>query len=826
VTPEIINCLRLPGAAAPPRLVAFETFNGRVIAGAVVSADRSSWAPVHDGVVALSQISAGPPPTSAGDLVQAGIPSPLCSGHREWASTTDPDLARVPFGAIAEPLLAHVAALATGLQTGAVVVVIGDDSGWAACSAAALLPDQVVIAVFDEAGPLGLAGCRRWLASSDGPGNLTAVVSATGTRGLNLEAAAIVIEVAALRPSAASAPAVAPRPETLHALINPDAAIDLNRGQIGERILSDAETKVLYWASRAVSVTYTAERTGYGTAEVIAILAGLHTEGFVRLQQLPPAMARLHVFWSTGEAILPLAEQTLGHIAKFGFHHFADRIFIHNADDGGAITFAEAAFVIARTAAALHSDGVRPGDRICVHAIAHLEVPPLFWACVHLGAVFVPIGSNWSREVAATVLDRCNPRLFFINDEITNQVPEHWRSRAIRLDPAGDTADPNAREILFSNWLSDCKASDEIKAHHAGPDEPAVILFTSGTTGVPKGTLLSNAAMTIFSLSNAQLSAMHMDDVIFAMIEATGTRGLRDGNISAVICGGATVIADPARRRNVFGFADICRIYGVTQMSVVAASLRWFGQINDRVAPETFHALRVINSGASPLHQKTLNAIEALKSTRVLDNLGSMEALQIAASSLLLKQASISVHGGYTHGNIAQTVNEAGDVIRDGGIGRLRYYGDRMMIGYLDDPQLTAEVMQDGWVYTGDMAAWEPDGPLHIVGRDVEMIKSAWGDKVFPSEVEAALMTDPRVFEVAASGCSDGDGIEYIAAFVTPSSRPADPDRLVEDLKNRVREVLGSSKVRRVIVLVDDMPRLARDKINKSELVTRYLQPK
>ena len=124
-------------------------------------------------------------------------------------------------------------------------------------------------------------------------------------------------------------------------------------------------------------------------------------------------------------------------------------------------------------------------------------------------------------------------------------MPEHWRSRAIRLDPAGDTADPNAREILFSNWLSDCKASDEIKAHHAGPDEPAVILFTSGTTGVPKGTLLSNAAMTIFSLSNAQLSAMRMDDVIFVMIEATGTRGLRDGNISAVICGGATVIADP-----------------------------------------------------------------------------------------------------------------------------------------------------------------------------------------------------------------------------------------------------------------------------------------
>ena len=99
-----------------------------------------------------------------------------------------------------------------------------------------------------------------------------------------------------------SAPPVDAEPETLHALISPDAPIDLNRAQIGERLLLDAETKVLYWASRAGSVAYTAERTGYRTAEVINVLAGLQGEGFVRLQRLPAAMARLHVFWRTGEA--------------------------------------------------------------------------------------------------------------------------------------------------------------------------------------------------------------------------------------------------------------------------------------------------------------------------------------------------------------------------------------------------------------------------------------------------------------------------------------------------------------------------------------------
>jgi acetyl-CoA synthetase len=132
--------------------------------------------------------------------------------------------------------------------------------------------------------------------------------------------------------------------------------------------------------------------------------------------------------------------------------------------------------------------------------------------------------------------------------------------------------------------------------------------------------------------------------------------------------------------------------------------------------------------------------------------------------------------------------------------------------------------MREGWYYTGDMAWWERDGPLRVAGRAVEVIKSAWGDKVFPSEVETALMTDNRAREVAACGFTDADGIERIAAFVTPTSRPEDPDRLIEDLKDRVRDALGDSKVPNVIVLVDDMPRLNREKINKRELVARYLR--
>jgi acyl-CoA synthetase (AMP-forming)/AMP-acid ligase II len=121
------------------------------------------------------------------------------------------------------------------------------------------------------------------------------------------------------------------------------------------------------------------------------------------------------------------------------------------------------------------------------------------------------------------------------------------------------------------------------------------------------------------------------------------------------------------------------------------------------------------------------------------------------------------------------------------------------------------------------MGRWEPNGPLRIAGRAVEMIKNAWGEKVFSSEIETVVMGDNRVHEVAACGYTDNDGIERIAAFVIPDGFPRDGDGLGEDLKNRVREKLGDSKVPSVVMLVDDLPRLAREKVDKRELVAKYL---
>jgi hypothetical protein len=181
------------------------------------------------------------------------VPRPLFLGHRDWDEAGDRELARVPFGSAADRLLAAAQRLTKDLEPGVTVVVTGDDSGWAACSLAALMPDRPVVCALAARGPLGRAGARRWLAASDAPGNLTVVTADAGDKAGARETAGAVIDWAALEPGAAPA-ARADDPSLLFALVNPDAPIDLDRAQVGERLLSDMEVKVLYWASRAASL--------------------------------------------------------------------------------------------------------------------------------------------------------------------------------------------------------------------------------------------------------------------------------------------------------------------------------------------------------------------------------------------------------------------------------------------------------------------------------------------------------------------------------------------------------------------------------------------
>ena len=759
-------------------------------------------------------------------LVTPGLArAPFFAGHRGWCPAGERAAARGPFGAAVDRFLTEAEALGRTLAPGARVTVTGDASGWAAAAAAAALPAQQVTGAIRADGPLGRLGCDHWFAGPDTPANLAFATDAGSARAAAAVADAT-INFGAAGPGPAQRATAPADPAHLHTLIDPDRPVDLHRARVGERLLSDGETKVLYWASRAASVARTAERMDRPVQEIARLLAGLEGEGIVRVRPLPAAMARLHVFYSSGVALAPASEQTLGAVAEFAFRHFADRVFARLADDGSAISYGEAARLIARIAGALHRDGIRAGDHVAVHAIVHIEVALIFWACVHLGAVFVPIGSIWSARAAGRFLDRCRPKLLFINDEAANRVPESWRANAIRLDPAGRSAGGEARQTVLADWLGETPAPEPAPATHARPDDTAVILFTSGSTGDPKAVEVSNLSVVSSAALVGQSIGMTCDDVFLTVSEYTAASGFRDGLVTTAMCGASFVVADPVRRGNVLGLAELCRDHDATILRTFPAALRRLGEAVDRVAPDSLAGLRLILSSCATLHQKTLDRLGRLCTVRVMDRVGATETGgPMIFTAGTLERSSVAAHGGVpAHGVVAQAIDEAGRVIRDGAIGRLRIYSERAMTGYLDDQKRTAEVICDGWVHTGDMVQWD-GGRLRIAGRAVEIIKSAWGDLVLPSEIEAALMGDERVREVAVCGFTDREGSEQIAAFVIPDRKPDDPDRLGEDFKTRVRQALGDSKVPRVVVLIEDMPRLAREKVDKRALARTYLEP-
>jgi fatty-acyl-CoA synthase len=154
-------------------------------------------------------------------------------------------------------------------------------------------------------------------------------------------------------------------------------------------------------------------------------------------------------------------------------------------------------------------------------------------------------------------------------------------------------------------------------------------------------------------------------------------------------------------------------------------------------------------------------------------------------------------------------------------VGEIRLYGDRLMRGYMGQPELTRSVLQDGWYRTGDLAAWGEDGRLHLRGRAREAIKIMCGEVVYPVEIEQLIAEDGSVREVAVVGWRNRDGDDRLAAFVL---RDGGDDRaFVDAMAARIESRLGRTKVPHRTVVLEDFPRGTHGKVLKDNLIKSHL---
>ena len=470
-------------------------------------------------------------------------------------------------------------------------------------------------------------------------------------------------------------------------------------------------------------------------------------------------------------------------------------------DDLLTLRYGELPAAVATVAAQLTASGVRAGDRVLLIAENSVALAVCIMALSKLDA--------WSATVNARLSTR----------EIDNFLEHSGARRALYfgLTSPAATAHAMARGAELQFWsiigeiyMGELNALAEPEP--VFPDaahQPAVLVYTSGTTGAPKAVMLSHANLLFIGRNNQRLRDLGPGDTVYGVLPLSHVYGLSALLVASMISGAALLLVP---RFSEQALAHALAMRGITVMHgappMYAKLLSWSEQTG---TPLLSPHLRVAQSGGAPL---TLSLKEAFEKTFrvVLQNgYGMTEAApSICQTRMEAPRADCSVGAAIP----GIEVRLQGAELDEAGVGEIQVRGPNVMLGYYHAPELSAEALtDDGWLRTGDLARMDPDGAFHVVGRSKELIIRS-GFNVYPVEVEQVLNAHPNVVQSAVVGRAV-EGNEEVVAFVEVA-----PDTKVseEALRAFLRERLSPYKVPTQIVIMEQLPAAPTGKILKKEL--------
>lgn len=467
--------------------------------------------------------------------------------------------------------------------------------------------------------------------------------------------------------------------------------------------------------------------------------------------------------------------------------------------DDSEISFGALNTAIDATVQAMRAQGVLAGDRVLVVAENCALLAVSFCAAMRLRAWCVPVNARVTAAELDAIRADATPHLTLFTTVASPEATAH----AVRL---GAVAGP---VVLGHPLMVLADPATEAEPVHDTPEtQVAALVYTSGSTGAPKGVMLSHASLMFNAMTTAHARGFGPEDVIVLALPCTHIMALSTA-LLAGLAAGATV-------RLMARFTVDSVLAALAEGgSVMTGVPPMFEQILRRIDVDevAFSAprLRLIGSGGAPLDPALKARVEA-RFGRVLNNGYGLTEAGPGVSSTVFGPVRADGSIGYAYPDCAVRIDAAGG----DGVGELLFRGPGVMLGYYHNPQATAEVLTaDGWLRTGDLARIEADGALHLVGRCKELIIRS-GFNVYPPEVEAALMTCPGVLQAAVAGRAV-PGNEEVLAFVTTDGS-TDATAIAAHLRDR----LAPYKQPQHIVIVPAMPLTSAGKIRKPALVAGF----
>ncbi len=473
--------------------------------------------------------------------------------------------------------------------------------------------------------------------------------------------------------------------------------------------------------------------------------------------------------------------------------------------EGRSVGYGELNRNVNRVANALRSQfGVEKGDRVGCLLNNRVEYYEIVFACAKLGARFVPINIRLTPREIEYVAGDCEPKVIFY-EEFFGPTLEKVKGNV----PTEEFVDIDSAD--FENKLE--KAIGGEPTDQAGWEDDFAILYTSGTTGFPKGAVLTQ--LNILSVTHNMMTAFgnsHRDRFML-QLPLCFTGALIPLSMPILHAGGAIYLEKdflPDRSLELVEKEKITVSCGVPTLWKLVSSGPGF-------ADTDFGSLRLILCGGAPV---PISLLEVYREKGVPFTAGYGLTEGGGFNLYLPTHMAEKKSGGYIPllWNDVKAVNETGETVRAGEIGEIAIRGPVNMRGYWNRPEETAECLKDGWLHTGDLARIDEDGYYFIVDRATDLIVSG-GLNTYPAEIENVIHHFPKVLQAAVIGLPDKVWGEAVTAVVVPKPGQTFTE---DELINHCKESLADYKTPKKVIVVDELPMTASGKVMKRLLREKY----
>jgi long-chain acyl-CoA synthetase len=479
-------------------------------------------------------------------------------------------------------------------------------------------------------------------------------------------------------------------------------------------------------------------------------------------------------------------------------------------DGDRAVTYAGLDTWSDRVAAGLIRHGVRPGDPIVVQLPNIAEFPAYLYAILKVGAVAILVNPLNKAPELAFIIEHANARLLISHADTAGEAVSAVAGRhGTSVFLVGASYAPQGARLV-DELEREAPTSEPFTVRE--PGDTAVLLYTSGTTGKPKGVKLTHFQLYMNAQAHRAAFEMNTDTVSLAVVPLHHALGLSGLLNATTLAGGAVVLLakfDPAKVLKAIGKHRVSVLHGVPTM--YHALLH-----HPDAAGYDTSSLMYCGSAGSPMAADLMDRFEQQFGLVILEMYGLTESGPLATYNRPTRRKPSSV-GTPIWGTEVQIWDAHNNPLPPGkkNVGEIVICGHNTMAGYLNDDAATAEAFTGGWLHSGDLGYRDEDGFLFIAGRKKELIIRG-GYNVYPQEVEEVLRSHPAVSDAAVVGVPDERLGEEIGAYVSlRAGATATEQEIIDFVKDRV----AAYKYPRSVVFVDDIPKDSAGKVLKRELV-------